>query len=179
MSLEELAEAWVVPFENGRHLMRTKYWLVKLDPDAGEALPIAALTHDVERNFFGGPAQPANLPANDRKYRDAHQARSAELVTKWLLEHKANPAFIREVAGLVRVHEWGGSPPADLLQAADSLSFFETTAPQAGDWVREGRYTRERTEDQLKWMLDRIRVPKARELARPLFDAAVAGLGSG
>jgi hypothetical protein len=179
LTLEEQVEAWVVPFENGRHLVRTKYWLLELDPRAGEALRIAALTHDVERNFPGGPAQPANLPANDRQYRDAHQARSAELVTKWLVEHKANPAFIREVAGLVRVHEWGGSAPADLLQAADSISFFETTATQAGSWVREGRYTRERTEEQLNWMLDRIRVPRARELARPFFAAAVAGLGSG
>src|SRR3989442_15365508 len=108
--------------------MRTNYWLVKLDPDAGEALRIAALTHDVERNFPGGPRQPANLPANDRAYRDAHQARAAELGTTWLLAHRANPALIREGAGLVRGHEWGGSPAADLLQAADSISFLETTA---------------------------------------------------
>ena len=167
-----------MPFENGRHLVRTRDWLVELDPGAGEALRIAALTHDVERNFPGGPRQPANVPANDRAYRDAHQARSAELVTTWLLAHRANPALIREVAGLVRVHEWGGSPAADLLQAADSISFLETTALHAGNWIREGRYTRERTEEQLNWMLDRIRVPKARPLARPFFDAAVRRLGA-
>ena len=91
------------------------------------------------------------MPANDRAYRDAHQARSAELVTTWLLAHRANPALIREVAGLVRVHEWGGSPAADLLQAADSISFLETTALHAGNWIREGRYTRERTEEQLRY----------------------------
>ncbi|TMF47370.1 MAG: DUF4202 domain-containing protein [Chloroflexi bacterium] len=178
MTLEEQAEAWVMPFENGRHLVRTRDWLVELDPGAGEALRIAALTHDVERNFPGGPRQPANVPANDRAYRDAHQARSAELVTTWLLAHRANPALIREVAGLVRVHEWGGSPAADLLQAADSISFLETTALHAGNWIREGRYTRERTEEQLKWMLDRIRVPEARRLAQPFFDAAFAELSS-
>lgn len=176
MTLEDLTEAWVAPLENARHLVRTRDWLLELDPNPSEALRIAALTHDVERNFPGGPRQPANLPANDRAYRDAHQARSAELVTKWLLEHRANPILIEEVAGLVRIHEWGGSPPADLLQAADSISFLETTAPQAGRWIREGRYTRKRTEEQLNWMLDRIRLPKARRLARPLFDAAVAGL---
>src|SRR5260370_3218595 len=124
-----MAESWVVPFENGRSLMRTKYWLVKLDPDAGEALRIAALTHDVERNFLGGPAQPANLPANDRKYRDPHQARSAELVTKWLLEHKANPAFIQEVGGPRRVPEGGRPPPPPPPPAAASPPVFPTTPP--------------------------------------------------
>jgi len=178
LTLEEMAAAWVAALGNGRHLLRTRDWLVVLDPAAGEDLRIAALTHDVERNFPGSPLQPADRPANDRAYRDAHQARSAELVTRWLLEYNANPAFIQEVAALVRVHEWGGSPPADLLQAADSISFLETTAQHAGNWIREGRYTRERTEEQLNWMLDRIRVPKARELARPFFDAAVRGLGA-
>lgn len=176
MALESVTEAWVSPFENGRHLIRTRDWLLELDPDADEALRIAALTHDVERNFPGSPPQPANLPANNRVYRDAHQARSAEVVTRWLLDHGANPAFIQTVAGLVRIHEWGGTPPADLLQAADSISFFETTAPLAGGWIREGRYSRERTEAQLHWMFDRIRLPKARLLARPFFDAAMSGI---
>jgi hypothetical protein len=178
LTLEEQAEAWVAALENGRHLIRTRDWLVELDSGAGEALRIAALTHDIERNFPGGPRQPANLAANDRAYRDAHQARSAEIVTRWLLENRAKPAFIREVAGLVRAHEWGGSPAADLLQAADSISFLETTAPQAGTWIREGRYTRGRTEEQLNWMLERIRLPKARELARPFFEAALSGLSA-
>jgi hypothetical protein len=30
------------------------------------------------------------------------------------------------VEALIRVHEWGGSPDANLVQAADSLSFLET-----------------------------------------------------
>jgi hypothetical protein len=176
MTIDQLAEAWVTPFEIGRHLIRTRDWLLELDPDAGEALRIAALTHDVERNFPGSPVQPADRPANDRAYRDAHQARSVELVAKWLVERKASPALIQEVAGLVRIHEWGGTREADLLQAADSISFLETTAQLAGAWVREGRYSRERTEQQFEWMLDRIRVPRARELACPFFDAAAAGL---
>ena len=179
MSLEQLTEAWVAPFENGRHLMRTRDWLLELDPSASEALRIAALTHDVERNFPDGPVRPANLPANDRKYRDAHQARSAELVTTWLTEHGASPAMIQNVAGLVLVHEWGGTPEADLLQGADSISFLETTVPHAGKWIHDGRYSRERTEEQLRWMLDRIRLQQARQLALPFDDAAVSGLESG
>ena len=171
-----MTEAWVAPLANGRHLVRTRDWLVRLEPAASEALRIAALTHDVERNFPGGPVQPADLPANDRAYRDAHQARSAELTTKLLQGRCASPGLIEQVAELVRTHEWGGSPDVDLLQAADSISFLETTAPEAGRWIREGRYTRERTEEQLRWMLDRIRLPEARRLALPLYEAAVGNL---
>jgi hypothetical protein len=127
--------------------VRTRDWLVELDPSAGEAHRVAALTHDVERNFPGSPLQPADLPANDSAYRDAHQARSAELTTKWLRGQHASSQLINDVAGLVRTHEWGGSPEADLVLAADSISFFETTAPEAGRWIHEGRYSRERTEN--------------------------------
>lgn len=176
MRLEQQAEAWVAPFENGWHLIRTRDWLLELDPEAGEALCIAALTHDVERNFPGGPVQQANVPANDRAYRDAHAARSAEIVTTWLNDQRADPALIRDVAALVRMHEWGGSPADDLLQAADSISFLETTAPQARGWIQKRGYSRERSEDQFNWMLNRIKLPQARLLARPLYDVAVGAL---
>ena len=147
-----------------------------LDPDAGEAIRIAALTHDVERNFPGGPKQPADLPANDRAYRDAHAMRSAEIVTTWLAEHGADEVAIREVADLVRMHEWGGSPSANLLQAADSISFLETTAPLARNWIGERGYARERSEQQINWMLSRIQLPEARRIAQPYFDAALRAL---
>jgi hypothetical protein len=176
VTFEELAEAWVAPFENGRHLIRTRDWLLVLDPGAGEPLRIAALTHDVERNFPGGPKQPANLPANDRAYRDAHAARSAEIVKTWLAEQGADAGLISNVADLVHMHEWGGSPSADLLQAADSISFLETTAPLARDWIQDRGYSRERSEQQIDWMLARIQLPQARRLAVPFYDAAVRAL---
>jgi hypothetical protein len=176
VKLEELTEAWVAPFENGRHLIRTRDWLLQLDPEAGEALRIAALTHDVERSFPGGPSQPANLPANDRTYRDAHATRSAEIVSAWLAEQGAGAELIGNVADLVRMHEWGGSPSADLLQAADSISFLETTAPLARNWIKDRGYTRERSEQQFNWMLTRIQLPAARRIAQPLFAAAMASL---
>jgi hypothetical protein len=177
VTFEELTEAWVAPFENGRHLIRTRDWLLQLDPDAGEALRIAALTHDVERSFPGGPKQPADLPANDKPYRDAHSIRSAEIVSAWLAEQGAGADLIRNVADLVRTHEWGGSPSANLLQAADSISFLETTAPLARHWIKDRGYPRERSEQQFKWMLIRIQLPEARRIAQPLFEAAMASLG--
>jgi hypothetical protein len=150
--------------------------LLQLDPDAGEALRIAALTHDVERSIPGGPAQPADLPANDRAYRDAHAERSAEITSAWLAEQNAAAELITEVADLVRMHEWGGSPSANLLQAADSISFLETTAPLARNWIKDRGYSRERSAQQFTWMLARIQLPEARRIAQPLFATAMASL---
>ena len=49
------ADAWIEPYWNADHLRRTRDWLLVLEPDAGEALQLAALTHDMERHFPGGP----------------------------------------------------------------------------------------------------------------------------
>ena len=40
---------------------------------------------------------------------------------------------------LIERHETGGDTAADLLQAADSLSFLEVNAGRARSWVEEGR----------------------------------------
>ncbi len=54
-SLEHRARGWIEPYWNAEHLRRTLDWLLELEPDAGEALRLAALTHDMERHFPGGP----------------------------------------------------------------------------------------------------------------------------
>ena len=55
MTLEERALAWIEPYWNAEHLVRTRDWVLELEPDASEALRLAALTHDMERHFPGGP----------------------------------------------------------------------------------------------------------------------------
>ena len=79
-----------------------------------------------------------------------------------------------EVEELVLLHETGGSPDADLLQAADSLSFLEVNADLVATWFREGRCSRERAKEQLTYMFERIRVDRGRELARPLYTEGLA-----
>lgn len=41
----------MAPWPNARHLLQIRYWLLELQPNAGLALRLAALTHDAERNF--------------------------------------------------------------------------------------------------------------------------------
>ena len=78
-----------------------------------------------------------------------------------------------EVERLIVAHEIGGLSDEDLLQAADSLSFLEVIQPVVAGWFTSGRCSRERAKAKLRWMNDRIRIPRARELAGPLYEEAL------
>ncbi len=175
MTLVERAESWIEPYWNSLHLARTRDWLLELDPDAGEALVLAALTHDMERHFAGGPTMdPATTPPDDADYRRAHSDRSAAIVGEWLREQGAAEPLVAEVEGLIRMHEVGGSPDADLLQAADSLAFLEVNAGLVAGWFLDGRCSRARAKEQLTYMYERIRLEPARGPASRLYEEGVA-----
>jgi uncharacterized protein DUF4202 len=169
--LESAAEEWIAPYWNAEHLRRTRDWLLVLDPEASEALRIAALTHDIERHFPGGPTNDLTVsPEEDMEYRREHSERSAQFVTAWLREQGAGAQLICDVQRLILAHEIGGEDEEDLLQAADSLSFLEVNVDLPARWAAENRCSFERGIDQHRWMFERIKVPRAREAAQPLFE---------
>jgi hypothetical protein len=176
-TLEQRALEWVAPYAQAEHLIRTRDWLLELEPDAGEALVLAALTHDIERFFPDGPRQDkAGKPWDDPGYLAAHSERSAKIVRRWLREQGASPELVDKVDRLIRAHELGGSCEADLLQAADSISFLESLCDVVVSWVREGVCDAAKAKEKLDWMFDRIRVERARGLARPFYEQAIAAL---
>jgi hypothetical protein len=176
--LERRAFAWIRPFRNARHLERTRDWVLVLRPEADEALRLAALTHDAEREMDGGAPLDAQIGAfDDPETVRAHCERSARVVGEWLRRQGASEDVVTGVASLVLLHETGGTPDADLLQAADSLSFLETNP--AARWVRERRASPERAAAKLRAMHGRMRLERARELARPYLERALGELAEG
>jgi uncharacterized protein DUF4202 len=172
---ERAALEWIRPYRHARHLVRTRDWSLELMPDAPEALVLAALTHDIERHFPGGPQfQPASQAPGDFDYRWQHSMRSAQFVHEWLYRHRAAEELVTEVETLILLHEFGGDETANVLQAADSLSFLETNTELVAGWVRAGRCSPERAKEQHRWMYERIRIPPAKELARPYLESALA-----
>jgi len=168
------ATVWIEPYWNVEHLRRTADWLLVLDPDASEPLQLAALTHDMERHFPGGPEQDLSIaPGAGTEYRREHSERSARIVGEWLRGEGADVATVAEVERLIRVHEAGGDPDADLLQAADSLSFLEVNIDIPYAWARRGDCDLARARAQHTWMFERIQVPEARDLALPLYEEAL------
>jgi hypothetical protein len=178
--LEARALDWIAPFSQAEHLIQARAWVLRLDPAASLAIRLAALTHDVERMFAGGPQQNfAEDRWDDPDYLFAHSTRSADFVQRWLEDGAEPPdtSFIRDVRRLVLLHELGGDAEADVLQAADSLSYLETLQELTAGWVAANLCSAEKARDKLVYMRDRIRIPSARRLAEPLFEAAAARLG--
>ena len=172
----ERAQAWIAEVHpHARHLERTLDWLLELEPSASEAARIAAATHDIERAYPAGSWDSAR-DWDSPEYNRWHQDRCADMVAAWLREQGAPGALADEVAGLVRVHEDGGWPEADLVQAADSLSFLETMVPLVAAWVDEGRAPRERAAGKLRHSVARISadLPRARELGEALLGPALS-----
>jgi hypothetical protein len=175
------ARAWVeaVDHPHERHLLRTEDWVIELDPAAGERLRIAAVLHDIERAF---PDPEASWDSardwDNAAYNRWHQDRCADIAAAWLREQSAPGELVAGVDRLIRVHEDGGWPEADLLQAADSLSFLETLVPLVVGWIQSGRATRERGAAKVRSSLDRINpeLARARELAAPMLVQALAAV---
>ena len=167
-----LGRLWVAenyPY-NSTHLLKSLDWLDRLAPDASDAVRLATLTHDMER-AFGGPDAIA-IKLNDRAYEEAHSNRSAKIVGAWLRANGAQEGLADDVEGLIRVHEWGGSPDANLVQAADSLSFLETNIDLMLGFARTGKYPKAEVALKIDAMYERIQLPAARELARPMWERA-------
>lgn len=173
-ALLQAADRWIDPYWNAEHLRRTLHWLLVLDPGAPEAARIAALTHDMERHFPGGRSfDPATMAPHDEEYRVEHSERSARIVGEWLRDQGAEESLVVEVCHLIELHEVGGTPQADLVQAADSISFLETNAGLVRSWVTDGRCGPERAAQQHERMFERIRIARASELARPIYERAL------
>ena len=176
-AVERAAEEWIAPYDQAWHLLRTRDWVVHLRPDAPMELRVAALVHDIERMFPGGPRLDLDTQAwDDPWYLFAHSTRSAEFADGWLRERADVTAAQRhEICRLVALHEVGGLRGGDDLQAADSLSFLETLADPAV-WIVSGSASAVRAEAKFRYSADRIRVPAAHEPAARLLAAALAGL---
>ena len=171
-----LSRRWVIdnyPY-NSTHLLKSLEWLDRLAPEAPEAVRLATLTHDMERAFPGPDAVQIRL--NDRSYERAHSERSARIVGAWLRENGADQPLVADVEALIRVHEWGGSPDADLVQAADSLSFLETNIDLMLGFARSGKYSKAEVASKFDQMYNRIRIPAAKELAEPMWRASRAAV---
>ena len=115
--------------EDPRHSENTLKWLLQLQPDADEALRIAALGHDVERAVPQRKVRREDFPDYDR-FKAAHASNSAAILKEIMLQCGVeDETLIQEVYDLVRRHEVGGDHRCDLLKDADSISFFEVNLP--------------------------------------------------
>ena len=94
------------------------------------------------------------------------------------MSHGASEQLTREVAALIVAHEVGGNHEADLVQAADRLSFLDTNVDLFLGFVESGRFSIDEVRTKFEHSYNRIRVPDAKALALPLYERADARLAS-
>ena len=128
--------------EDPIHSKNTLEWLLKLKPDADEALKIAALGHDIERAIEKRKVRREDYTNYD-EFKDAHASNSAKVLTEIMEECKIDKKLADDIFFLVCHHETGGSKRVDILRDADSISFFQVNLPDY--FIRNGvKETRKR-----------------------------------
>ncbi len=127
--------------EDPRHGDNTLAWLLHLKPDAGEALQLAALAHDIDRAIEEVKVRRADFDDYDA-FKAAHARHGAGLLRPILAACGVARDIVDEACRLVEVHEVGGDPEADLLKDADSISYFDVNLPlyyQREGWAESKR----------------------------------------
>jgi len=117
-----IAGSWVP--EDPRHADNTLEWLLRLEPDAGDALQLAALAHDIDRAIEESKVRRADFDDYDA-FKAAHARNGAEILRPILIACGVAGNIVDETCRLVLVHEVGGDPSSDLLKDADSISYFD------------------------------------------------------
>jgi hypothetical protein len=179
-TLELAALDWLDGFYQLEHLLDARAWTIRLTGGtASLELKFAALVHDAERFFPGGPSNTPKDGFDNPDYLFAHSLRSADIVDDWLESRPdaPDPAFRKRVRAIILRHELGGNPEQDVMQAADSLAFLATFDWLVASWVAEGHYDVSGVMEKLDWMLTRMRLPQALEWALPHYTHIASILG--
>ena len=129
-------------------------WVLKLKPDADEALKIAALSHDIDRAITGITEKDLKRDFKPEDYvifKKAHSIRSANFICEILERHNYPKKTIEKVRHLVENHEFGGDKETNILTDADSIAYFEYNIP-----VYLKRSGEEQTKKKILFMYERI-----------------------
>jgi len=160
---------------NTVHLLRTAYWIKKLEPETDEALLVAAVSHDIERAEKKGPDTPNYMIKNVNEYLEYHQKRGAEIIGDFLIQKGAEPATVQKVRNLVTNHEYGGDRDQNCLLNADSLSWLENLVYHFLEH-EVANLGIERVRNKINRMYNRITSEKYKKIAEPYYKNATRKL---
>jgi hypothetical protein len=142
-----------------KHFRRTLYWVKKLEPNASEALLIAAYAHDIER-WSRNPRQKKITKAE-------HVRKGAKIVSNFLKKLSADKILTDRVSYLINHHENGGNHEANILKDADSLSFFENNVKI------NAKLFPKTLEQKINRMYDRITFSETRKYVKVFYKKAL------
>ena len=107
------------------HAIDTWQWALRLHPEAGAEVQLAALFHDIERLQSEADQRVEHLAPDYQAFKDAHARAGARAARDALAAASVPQPTRRRVAELVEAHERpSADPDLALLNDADALSFF-------------------------------------------------------
>ena len=142
--------------EDPTHAENTLEWLLKLNPEADQALQIAALAHDIDRAVENHKVRRSDYDDYDA-FKAAHARNGARILREILKKCGVSDSITEEACRLVTLHEVGGDHRSDLIKDADSTSYFEVNMPLY--YQREGW---EETKRRCIWGYRRLSTPMKR-----------------
>jgi hypothetical protein len=151
--------------EDPEHAKNTLEWLLKLKPDADEALQIAALGHDIERAIEDTKVRRDDYRDFDT-FKVAHAKNSARILKEMMEDYSIKEKFVEEVYRLVSNHETGGDPRSDLIRDADCISFFDVNLLKF--FEREGK---EETLKRCQWGYQRLSPEHKQRVRQFIYDS--------
>jgi hypothetical protein len=173
------------------HALDTWQWGLRLAPEAGLALQLAALCHDIERLDTEADVRSEHRAADYQAFKDGHAARGAERADALLGEAGVDAETRRRTARLIAAHERppdtteGEGEAIALLNDADALSFFSLNSVGYLDYFgpeptrRKVAYTLDRLRPAARHHLAGMRLPStvAEAIARELGESPAQGGG--
>jgi len=159
------------------HLNQAADFVREIDPEADINVVLAAQVHDVERAFpspkYPSHPQSGYTQEEYQKYEREHSKRSARIACRFLRKMLGLPEEqIDDIRSLIQAHETGGDYRENLVQAADSISFLKVNASLFISWIPDKRSWRE-VKNKINLMYNRIQIPEAKEIAKPLYLKAI------
>ncbi|PIN86625.1 hypothetical protein COV19_03860 [Candidatus Woesearchaeota archaeon CG10_big_fil_rev_8_21_14_0_10_44_13] len=145
-----------------KHSELTHKWLLKLKPDADEAMQIAAITHDIDRAITRITEKDCKDFSKMGEFKKEHGIRSAKFISEIMKKQGYDKKMIDNVRHLVESHESGGDDEQDMIMSADSLAFFEYNLPT---YLKH--YSRKDAIKKIGFMYKRL-PEKARKLVREM-----------
>lgn len=142
--IEEIIEKSSVP-EDPLHSKNTLEWLLKLKPDADEALKVAALGHDIERAIEERKVKREDFSSFD-EFKKAHALNSARIMAEIVKDYTISNELAEDIFSLVAHHETGGNERAEVLKEADTISYFDVNLP-----LYYARHSVEETKRRVLW----------------------------
>ena len=137
-------------------------WVLVLQPNADEALQIAALSHDMDRAITGITEKDLKDYSQIENFKSEHAKRSAKFISEILKKNNYSKEIVSKVAYLVSNHETGGDNESNTLMNADSIAYFENNI--SSYLKRNGL---ERTKSKIEFMYHRMS-PEARKKVKRL-----------